>query len=1166
MYTTIKKFCEDDSSDNGLLLIDSPTGSGKTHSVLNFIFDASIDEQYKDRKFFFVTTQKKNLPIEDLKERFKKKGIAEQFYEKVLFIDSNIDAIINGYDDEIERQVPEEIKKLDEFSRFSDAVKMLKKYKNYQGFSDLKSVVAPLTDELRSKSEPNFRKAVERMLSHEAKNIKEKLNLIHTSKRWQWIGKLYPGVFLSERQIIFLSMDKFLLRNATPLEPSYLFYNSRYMDKAIVFIDEFDATKDTILKNIINSSLQGKVDYIYLFTIIYNALMTKKFPASMTKASEQRNKGEYRNQSLESVIEGVRQLAKKIHDEYSLELSHRTVLEENESMNKNFLFQDHQYHSVLDADKSFVSVERNMAENINEIRFTKDKPQYENRNVHNLLGSLRGFISYFRIAVNILAINYTQYKQEQRKQDDDEFTMESAVRSVLSEFNLSERYIDFLTSEILVSNRKNKGQIQGSTYDLSFYENGFRYYAFEDEARHDMHSTIMMYSFQNTPEKMLLKFCDRAKVVGISATASVNTVIGNYDLRYLKRKMQGAYYNVSNEDKERMKQEFQKNIKGYESVEINTKLIGAEANSEYSVNTWLNIINDREICEHVYNMLKLNTGEYGTDSTYNQKRYYRIACAYKEFLVHDDIKSFLCVLTKHPKSGDRTLSLDRLHEIFKLISSTFTGGYDRNSVVILTSEDFDDQKAELAKRLENGEKLFVISVYQTIGAGQNLQYPIPRDDKENLVCINSFPERTEKDFDAIYLDKPTNLLVMLGKELEEGDFAKYLYQVEFLQECAEISGQDAYMHIKKAFVCYVSRENPRNIFAKNLYELSSYVSLATRTIIQAVGRICRTNMKNRNIYIYADSSIPSYMDFTVKDHILLNPEFEALLNECKIQKVPNAKTYSYENAAELTCKRVYKAIMNLLQEDWDDKRIKRWKDFRKLVLKHPTCSPEIIATNFIASNFYVELPNIGNKLFYRQELDFNNVQVGFIKDESVPMEVSSSSARLELLMGIPGVREYFVENGWAVSFAPDKYIMAPMLFQNVYKGALGEVIGEYLFKSRYDMELTEIEEPEIFERFDYRIKDSDVFVDFKHWQEKTNTDANKQDQKIIEKAKKCNAKCIIIANIISEKNYQIRNKVIDGIQVIVIPAIVLYENGQYSLSKEAYDKIKECMNKYVNSY
>ena len=48
----------------------------------------------------------------------------------------------------------------------------------------------------------------------------------------------------------------------------------------------------------------------------------------------------------------------------------------------------------------------------------------------------------------------------------------------------------------------------------------------------------MMYSFQNTPEKTLLRFCEKAKVIGISATATVPSVIGNYDLTYLKGKMQ----------------------------------------------------------------------------------------------------------------------------------------------------------------------------------------------------------------------------------------------------------------------------------------------------------------------------------------------------------------------------------------------------------------------------------------------------------------------------------------------------------------------------------------------------------------------------------------------------------------------------------------------------
>lgn len=1168
MFTTIKKFCEDNSADNGLLLIDSPTGSGKTHSVLDFIYYASLDERFQDRKIFFVTTQKKNLPKDELKERYRREGHLDKYEEKFLFIDSNLDSIIDGFDENVDKAIPDELKKIDEYKRFVDAVRILKKYRNAPGYSDMKSVVGPLTDELRSKSEPAFRRTVANMLSHEAKNIKDKLQLIHTDKRWQWVGKLYPGVYLSEKQVIFLSMDKFLLRNATPLEPSYLFYNSRYMDRAFVFIDEFDATKDTILKSIISNSLQGKVDYIYLFTNIYNALMTKQFPASMTKASEQRKKSQYKDQSLESVIDGVRKLAVKIHDEYSLEFSHRTVLDENESMNRNFLFQDHQYHSILDANKAFVTVEKNAAENINEIRFIKDKPKYDSVNVHNLLGSLRGFVNYFRIAVNILAINYTQRKQETRVKDEDEFTMEYAIRSILAEFNLSERYIDFLTGEILVSNRKNNGQIQGSTYDLSFYENGFRYYAFEDEARHDLHSVIMMYSFQNTPEKMLLKFCDKAKVIGISATASVDTVIGNYDLRYLKLKMQNAFFIVSVEDKERMKNEFRKSTKGYENVKIHTQFIGAEAVAEYSKDTWRNIFDDMELCEYVYNDLKQNTYEFETgDSSYNQRRYYRIAMAYREFLVHEDIQSFLCVLTKHPKRGDRILSLDKLHDIFKIISETVTGGYDRRSIVILTSEDFDNQKEDLARRLNNGEKLFVISVYQTIGAGQNLQYPIPQSLMKKLVHINSFPEREEKDFDAIYLDKPTNLLVYLGKELEEEDFAKYLYQVEFIQESSEISGQEAYAQIKKAFLCYVSGKAPDKFYAKNLYETGSYVSLATRTMIQAVGRICRTNMKNRDIYIYADSGVTSVMDATVADNILLNPEFESLLAACREFNLPDSSTFSYVNAGELVSKRVYKFIMNLLQEDWNDKRIEKWTELRKLVLAHPTCSQSFVDSNFMASQFYVELPDDGKRLYYRQEKDFNSVQIGFEKSYELNHEVSEEASRISILMGIPGVKKYFGQNGWATEFENNRYVMAPMLFQNIYKGALGEVIGRYIFESRFSTPLSDITEAELFEKFDYRISGTDIYVDFKHWKESTEADLSKQIQKICEKAAVCGAKCVIVANIlIGDNDYRIRKDEESGLEIIIIPALVRLTDKGYEIPLGAYNAIKECISKYGNTH
>ena len=95
-----------------------------------------------------------------------------------------------------------------------------------------------------------------------------------------------------------------------------------------------------------------------------------------------------------------------------------------------------------------------------------------------------------------------QCKKEKRKEGEDAFTMESSIRSVLALFRLNDASIDYLTTQIMMTSHKIKGKIQPAEFDLSFYENGFRYYAFENNTEHDMQSQIMMYSFQNTPENM----------------------------------------------------------------------------------------------------------------------------------------------------------------------------------------------------------------------------------------------------------------------------------------------------------------------------------------------------------------------------------------------------------------------------------------------------------------------------------------------------------------------------------------------------------------------------------------------------------------------------------------------------------------------------------------
>lgn len=1154
MYTAIKNYCNN-GNNNGLFLLDMPTGYGKTYSVLEYIYEASLDESNSKKRFFFITTLKKNLPTEELRKRFEA-GQLDKFNEKFLFIDANADCVIDGLTSEIINEIPNEIKKTDEYKSFAQDVKFLQDQKNVNKV-DLRGFIGSIKDNLRSKSEPNFRRLLQTMLSKEFSTVNERIYAIKTNKKWQWLGKLYPAVFTRDKQIIFMSMDKFLTRNATIVEPSYMFYNTDIINNAVIFIDEFDATKETLLKNIIQNGLRDKIDYIELFKGIYSALHTNEFPTVLTTPSGQRKESKYKDQSLQSVIDGIREKADAIYENYTLQFSHRTSSDVADNT-KNFLFQDHQFHSILDGNNSYITAESDTKNRINAIRFSPNKPNAEKNNIQVMLGKLRGFIKYFQIGINILAINYMQCKAEHRKNGDDEFTMESAIRSVLAEFRLNTSYIDYITSQILIASHKIKGDIENSDFDLSFYENGFRFYSFEDDAVHDMQSKIMMCSFQNTPEKILLRFCEKAKVIGISATATVPTVIGNYDLDYLKSKMQTAFSLPSAADKARLRSDFSNSLCGYDNVSIKVGLLGGNVRENYNAFAWKIVFDSDEIAEMIFERIERELPD--SKDNYHKERYIRIALAYKQFVLHNDIQSFLCVLTKHPRKCDKCLNKDVLDEIFKHIIAENNANITVNSSVYqLDGDEYDTKKDEITRKLSDGQKLFIISVYQTIGAGQNLQYKIPPGLEKELIKINDRPSRGEKDFDAIYLDKPTNLLVNLGNNLSEEEFVKYLYHTEFFQETSELSMHDAFQHIKRAFRCYITGNAYQLPYAQNVYNSKSVVLLSTRTIIQAIGRICRTNQKRKNIYIFADNRIAENIDLSISNDRLLNKEFIALLDKVREQSSARIGEGSLENKAALLSVRVNKFINNILREDWTDDRIEKWQRLRELVLTSPTMSADESSKNFVAKNFYVKLPTKNNRLFYRQEEDYNNIQIGFTKNKDLILEVSDIAAKLNILMSIPELKDFFMKKGWAPYFEANDYIMSPTLFNNIYKGALGEVVGRYLFWWVLKLNMQEISDPELFELFDYKVSNLPIYIDFKNWHEITVFNDEEMLNKIEEKAIKCGGKCVIIANIISEKEWKTHRIERNGLVIVEIPSLLTGKTS-LNLNKEAWNEIRRCVN------
>ncbi len=1159
MYTAIKNYCNNDSN-NGLFLLDMPTGYGKTYSVLKYIYEASLDEANSKRRFFFITTLKKNLPVEDLKDLFVKAGQLDKFNEKFLFIDSNVDCVIDGLTSEIISEIPSEIKNTDEYkSFFQDVIFLQRQRQRDANKVELIDFIGSIKDNLYIKSEPNFRKLLRIKLAKEFSTVNERIYAIKTNKRWQWLGKLYPAVFTRDKQIIFMSMDKFLVSNDTIVQPSYIFYNTDIISNAVIFIDEFDATKETLLKKIIKDGLRDKIDHIELFKDIYSALHTNEFPAILTTPSRKIQEGKYKYKSLQSIIDGIKEMADAIYKNYTLQFSHRTSSDVVDNT-KNFLFQDYKFYTIADGNKTYITTVSDRKNRINTIQFSANKPNLQKNNIQVMLGNLRGFIKYFQKSIDILAINYMQCKAERRQNGDDEFTRESAIRSVLAEFRLNSTYTDYITSQILLYPYKVKGNIENSDFDLSFYENGFRFYSFEDDAVHDMQSKIMMCSFQATPEKILLRFCEKAKVIGISATATIPTVIGNYDLNYLKLEMQAAFSLPSEADKKRLNSDFESLLRGYDKVSINVELLGGEIRGKYSASAWKIVFDSDEISEMIFDRIERELPD--NKDNYCKERYIRISLAYKQFVTHSDIQSFLCVLTKHPRKGDKYLNRDVLDEIFKYIIIENNSNLSvNNSVYQLDGDEYDVKKDEIIRKLSENQKLFVISVYQTIGAGQNLQHKVPQGLEKELVRINDRDRCDEKDFDAIYLDKPTNILVNLLDNISEEDFVKYLYYTEFFKETTELSIDEARNHIERAFRCYISGNTHKLPYARSAKNNKSTVLFSTRIIIQAIGRICRTNQKRKNIYIFADSRIAENIDASISKDRLLNNEVIALLD--KIGEKSNIEIHegTFEDKAKLVSEKVNQHIKSVLRGEWTTKSMEFWQELRELVLKHPTMSEAEAWENRIVKNFYVELPAKSNHLCYSQEGDYDYIEVGFTENENLNLKVSDAAAKLNILMRFSPLKDFFVEKGFATNFEENDYIMSPPLFNNIYKGALGEVAGRYLFQYVLELDMQEISDPELFELFDYKLSEYPIYIDFKNWHEGTVVNNEEMLDKIANKAMKCGCKCVIIANIVSENEWKIQRTERNDITIVKIPSLLIGDVSP-KVNEKAFRAIRRCINDF----
>ena len=152
-----------------------------------------------------------------------------------------------------------------------------------------------------------------------------------------------------------------------------------------------------------------------------------------------------------------------------------------------------------------------------------------------------------------------------------------------------------------------------------------------------------------------------------------------------------------------------------------------------------------------------------------------------------------------------------------------------------------------------------------------------------------------------------------------------------------------------------------------------------------------------------------------------------------------------------------------------------------------------------------------------------------------------------------GMKDFFLENGFATYFGNEDLILSPVLFNNIYKGALGEVAGKYILEKELNTTLKDITNPDYFEFFDFELCNG-VYIDFKHWKRTIITDPDALRKHITEKLHKIEEKKAYIINILKEDDLDMMST---G-DVIEIPYLI-DEKGDPN--KEA---IKELMGEMLN--
>lgn len=478
-------------------------------------------------------------------------------------------------------------------------------------------------------------------------------------------------------------------------------------------------------------------------------------------------------------------------------------------------------------------------------------------------------------------------------------------------------------------------------------------------------------------------------------------------------------------------------------------------------------------------------------------------------------------------------------------------------------ENLDDDIKKVQKK---GIRTIVLTSYATAGIGLNLQYRLPNRKRiwKDFVSLDPEQEGTEVDYDAVYLQDVTQQLVRYTPDdLPQTKNVKLLEGLYFADELYEV-GAISYSVYRQMGAYYISGSIGHLPAELNILRVIRILNSVQ--VIQAAGRLDRTPWRNKKAAIFMAGELANKLDFTeIESHPvspLLRLAVRALgrgdtetMGQTLTDEVCENERLQFKKRA-IDAEQEFSNQFNGAYQLGEVKFIHIYNNAREFILRHPTLTEEELITlqsdeRDIVRSWYSWTLHAPLQCYHytRDAMDMvAEVYLPFgvsSEDMKRTYQASAENAGLPDVLRMPGFTEWMKDHGYAVMWHPGTRLLLPKAF-DFYKGRLGEIAVEFALQ-QIDITLEPVPDA-VFERFDYRISGTDIFIDVKNFRRLSPKRLSqleiedKTQQKLEEVADCLGLKAsdcmVIIMNICHEEDDRIRDDLISTGSITTIPSLL----------------------------